>query len=145
MHYLPLLQRAADKGAHIEVYLTRREKVDDGENAASPDGGPHLGEVRVHSGRPDIAAHLEAVADDYKTSTGSRGGARGAHAGCAILACGPTGFVQSVIVHCATVQSKAKAAAPEGEGEDADFSDLHASMTDASAVTFDVHTEVFEF
>ena len=148
MHYLPLLQRAADNGAHIEVYLTGREKVDDDCDAppASPDGEPHFGEVIVHSGRPDIAAHLEAVAADYKTATGSqRGGVRGAHAGCAVLACGPTGFVQSVIVHCATVQSNKAKAVAEAEGEVTDFSDLRASMTDTATVTFDVHTEVFEF
>lgn len=127
-HYLPLLERAAERGASIDVYLTRTEETE----LEHLDKSAH---VKVHLGRPDIGELLQSIAKHYRVARGTdTGGIAQGHNGCALLSCGPTSFVQTVIAHSAT------AGKPVSDASSSDFS-LDADVS----VNFDVHTEVFEF
>lgn len=129
-HYLPLLERAAERGASIDVYLTRTTETELQQLEKS-------GRVNVHLGRPDVPELLQSVAKHYRATHGTdaSGFAAQTHDGCALLSCGPNSFVQSVIAHSATAGKPVA-----GDESSSEFA-LDADVT----VSFDVHTEVFEF
>lgn len=131
-HYLPLLERAAERGASIDVYLTRAQETE----LENLDKSAH---VKVHFGRPDIGGLLQSIAKHYRagrgTNTGGTPGIAQGHDGCALLSCGPTSFVQTVIAQ------SARAGKPVSD----DASNRELSVDADVSVTFDVHTEVFEF
>lgn len=128
-HYLPLLERAAERGASIDVYLTRTQEAE----LEQLDKSAH---VKVHLGRPDVGGLLQSVAKHYRATHGTdkEGFTAQGHDGCALLSCGPTSFVHTVIRHSAT-------AGKAVSGDDISEFSLAADIS----VNFDVHTEVFEF
>ena len=87
--------------------------------------------------RPDVHGLLQSIANHYRAAHGvsTTGSVEGRHDGCALLSCGPTGFVQAVIAHSATA----------GKPTACDESSSEFSLAADVSVGFDVHTEIFEF